>query len=71
MLRQEIRSFLVGAVLEIPDDVIGGEFAAVMPGDPLPEMDDPAFVVVRIDFVRRGETRFELCGLVGFRSFPQ
>ena len=41
----------------VPDDIVGGEFAAIMPGHAVAQMHDPALMVVRVTFVGGGEAR--------------
>src|SRR5437660_667042 len=57
--------------LDIQEDVVGGDVAAVMEGDALPQMDDPALVVLRVDLIGGRQSRLDLRRLVRLRQIPQ
>ena len=71
--RVELRRLLVGAVGHVPDHVVGGEVAAVVPFDALAQLEDPALRVGFVDLPFGGETGLDVGRLVGVlaRQVPQ
>ena len=64
LCRVELRRLLVTAVAEVPDHVVGGERAAVVPLDALAQSEDPALAVSLVDMPLGGEAGLDVGRLV-------
>ena len=70
LLREKLRRLGVADALEVPDDVVGSEVAAVMPLHALSQGEYPALVVGRIDMPLSREARLDVRRPVALRQIP-
>ena len=69
--RVELRRLVVGAVAHVPDHVIGGERAPVVPFHAFTQLENPALGVAFVDVPFGGETRLDVGCLVALGQIPQ
>ena len=71
LLNVKLRRVLIRNPVEVPDDIFGNEIAPIVPLNALSEGDQPALVIVRVNFPGRGQARLDVGRRVALRQVPK